>query len=113
MQGNVPHVACNVCLRGNDTIYIRSNLVQRSLPPLSCNILRSHTLLATCGTLLTSEYLLPESPQSTYSCFFYITTCVHPNGNGEIVDVHALKGQPAPSPGQSEAAPWVIVFIEG
>ena len=25
-----------------------------------------------------------------------------------MADVHALKGQPAPSPGQSEAAPWVM-----
>ena len=26
----------------------------------------------------------------------------------EMTDVYALKGQPAPSPGQSEAAPWVM-----
>ena len=31
----------------------------------------------------------------------------------EMADVYALKGQPAPSPGQSEAAPWVIGPIEG
>ena len=27
-------------------------------------------------------------------------------------DVRALKGQPAPSPGQSEASPWVLEAIE-
>ena len=26
---------------------------------------------------------------------------------------HALKGQPAHSPGQSEAAPWVKAFVSG
>ena len=31
---------------------------------------------------------------------------------GVKADVYALKGQPAPSPGQSEAAPWVIGSIE-
>ena len=30
-----------------------------------------------------------------------------------MADVYALKGQPAPSPGQSEAAPWVKAFVSG
>ena len=46
MQGNVPHVACNVWLRGNDTYHY--GIYNENKHP-------THTLQATCGTLLTSE----------------------------------------------------------
>ena len=44
---NVPHVARNVWLRGNDTYYIYGIYYENKLP--------THTLRATCGTLLSNE----------------------------------------------------------